>query len=494
MNNVVSLETAVPAWMITPFVVMLLSIAILPLVPATAKRWEDWRFQLGIALVLGLPVAGWMAFHFGWTPVGHTAFEYFQFIALLFALFVVSGSLFLEGDIRATPKNNSIFLAIGGVIASFIGTTGAAMLLIRPLLNVNAERTRKAHTVVFTILIVANNGGLLTPLGDPPLFLGFLRGVPFTWTFRLVPEWLFINLMLLVLYYALDTVAYAHETVTAKLKDYTQTTPIKLLGSMNFIFFAMILIGVAVVPSLNLEAIEAGTAMWYEFVPWREIVFAAAAAGSMIFGSKRIRYELNEYTWAPIVEVAVLFIGIFLTMMPALKYLAEVAPSLPLNRVTFYVFTGGLSAFLDNAPTYVTFFEMAGQLPGDPRIANVPEVFLVPISLGAVTCGAVTYIGNGPNFMVKSVAEEYGVEMPSFGGYIGWTLRYLVPVLAAMVLLFVAPGHITTIIGVVVSVVIVGYALYLYLKWRGKAAEVFSLVGSNLADGSAVDIHQHKEN
>ena len=200
--------------MIIPFVVMLLSIAILPLVPATAEKWEDWRFQLGIALVLGVPVIAYMAYNFGWVTVGHTAFEYFQFIALLFALFVVSGSIYLEGDIRATPKNNTIFLAIGAAIASFVGTTGAAMLLIRPLLNINAERKRKAQTVIFTILIVANNGGLLTPLGDPPLFLGFLRGVPFTWTFHLIPEWLIINGLLLVLYYALDTAAYAKEEVS----------------------------------------------------------------------------------------------------------------------------------------------------------------------------------------------------------------------------------------------------------------------------------------
>ena len=165
------MTNTVPAWMLIPFVAMLLSIAILPLIPATAKLWEDWRFQLAIALVLGVPVAIYMAIHFGMVAVADTAFEYFQFIALLFALFVVSGSIFLEGDIRATPKNNSIFLAVGGVIASFIGTTGAAMLLIRPLLNVNSERKHKAQTVIFTFLIVANNGGLLTPLGDPPLFL-----------------------------------------------------------------------------------------------------------------------------------------------------------------------------------------------------------------------------------------------------------------------------------------------------------------------------------
>ncbi|WP_311553625.1 sodium:proton antiporter [Propionimicrobium lymphophilum] len=469
---------SVPAWMIIPFVVMLLSIAILPLVPATAEKWEDWRFQLGIALVLGVPVIAYMAYNFGWVTVGHTAFEYFQFIALLFALFVVSGSIYLEGDIRATPKNNTIFLAIGAAIASFVGTTGAAMLLIRPLLNINAERKRKAQTVIFTILIVANNGGLLTPLGDPPLFLGFLRGVPFTWTFHLIPEWLVINGLLLVLYYALDTAAYAKEEVSDKLLDYTHTTPIRLRGAINFIFFAVIIVGVAVVPSIDLQAIEAGTATWASWVPWRELLFGLAVVGSFVFGSKKIRYELNEFTWGPIVEVAVLFIGIFATMMPALRYLAEIAPKLPLNEVTFYLFTGGLSGFLDNAPTYATFFEMAAQLPGEPSVAGVYEPYLVAISIGAVTLGALTYIGNGPNFMVKSVAESRGVQMPSFGGYIGWTIRYLIPVLAVMVFITIAEGTVTTIIGIALGLAILAYCAYLIYKSHDDAKKVKNLVGS----------------
>ncbi|MGK0541272.1 sodium:proton antiporter [Propionimicrobium lymphophilum] len=469
---------SVPAWMIIPFVVMLLSIAILPLVPATAEKWEDWRFQLGIALVLGVPVIAYMAYNFGWVTVGHTAFEYFQFIALLFALFVVSGSIYLEGDIRATPKNNTIFLAIGAAIASFVGTTGAAMLLIRPLLNINAERKRKAQTVIFTILIVANNGGLLTPLGDPPLFLGFLRGVPFTWTFHLIPEWLIINGLLLVLYYALDTAAYAKEEVSDKLLDYTHTTPIRLRGAINFIFFAIIIVGVAVVPSIDLQAIEVGTATWASWVPWRELLFGLAVVGSFVFGSKKIRYELNEFTWGPIVEVAVLFIGIFATMMPALRYLAEIAPKLPLNEVTFYLFTGGLSGFLDNAPTYATFFEMAAQLPGEPSVAGVYEPYLVAISIGAVTLGALTYIGNGPNFMVKSVAESRGVQMPSFGGYIGWTIRYLIPVLAVMVFITIAEGTVTTIIGIALGLAILAYCAYLIYKSHDDAKKVKNLVGS----------------
>lgn len=205
------MEALVPWWGILPFAAMLLSIALMPLIRATAGHWENWRFQLGVALGLGVPVAIWVGFLLNWGRVGHAVFEYVQFILLLFALFVVSGGLFLAGDIKATPKANTVVLAIGAIAASFVGTTGAAMLLIRPLLNINQERKNKVHTAVFTILIVANNGGMLTPLGDPPLFMGFLRGVPFTWTFHLFPMWAFINTMLLLIYFALDTKAYAQE-------------------------------------------------------------------------------------------------------------------------------------------------------------------------------------------------------------------------------------------------------------------------------------------
>lgn len=455
------MEATVPAWTLLPFVAMLLSIAVLPLIPATAHRWENWRFQLALSLILGVPVIFYMGFAFDWFVVGHTAFEYFQFIALLFALFVVSGGLFLDGDIEATPRNNTLFLTIGAVAASFIGTTGAAMLLIRPLLNINAERERKMHTVIFTILIVANNGGLLTPLGDPPLFLGFLRGVPFTWTFGLIWQWLFINGLLLFIYYCLDVSEHGKEKPENLQLDATEKRPIRILGSLNFVFFLMIIAAVALAPSIDLHAIEEGHAAWHQWIAWRELIFAAAAAGSFFLGDKRVRWELNEFDWGPIREVAVLFIGIFATMMPALRFLAEVAPNLPLNQVTLFIFTGGLSGFLDNAPTYATFFEMAAQLPGEPRVAGVPETYLVAISLGAVTCGALTYIGNGPNFMVKSVAESRGVEMPSFGGYIGWSVRYLLPTLVAVVCIFISDSVVATWVGVgiVVALIIEGIIL-----------------------------------
>ena len=191
-------------WSVLPFAAMLAGIAVLPLVPATSHWWERRSSQLAVALVLGVPVAVWMWLALGWQAVFASVVEYGQFIALLLALFIVSGGIFLKGDIEATPRNNTAFLAVGAVLASFVGTTGAAMLLIRPLLNTNAERRYRVHTVLFAIFIVANCGGLLTPLGDPPLFLGFLRGVPFTWTLHLLPEWLFVNTMLLAGYFALD--------------------------------------------------------------------------------------------------------------------------------------------------------------------------------------------------------------------------------------------------------------------------------------------------
>ena len=427
-------------WSVLPFAMMLASIAVLPLVPATTHWWERRSSQLTIALVLGLPVAAWMWIAGGWEIVFAAAVEYGQFIALLLALFIVSGGIFLKGDIEATPRNNTMFLAIGAVLASFVGTTGAAMLLIRPLLNTNAERRYRVHTVLFTIFVVANCGGLLTPLGDPPLFLGFLRGVPFTWTFHLFAEWLFVNAMLLAGYFALDTYYHAQEPAASVRLDRTAIEPLGLRGATNFIWFLVIILAVAFVPSVDAEAIEAGHATAMDWVPLREIIMLAAAGASYALGDKRARFEDNQFEWGPIAEVATLFIGIFLTMIPALHYLDDVAGSLPLNRITFFVFTGGLSSVLDNAPTYVTFFEMAGRVahPGGATIAGVPEAYLVSISLGAVLCGAITYIGNGPNFMVKSVADSRGVEMPSFGGYVVRALTHLVPVLAVMVCLFIA--------------------------------------------------------
>ena len=427
-----------PVWTLIPFVLMLLGIAIFPLVPALAHYWDRPRNQLLYALVLGVPVAIGLLVATHPELVAHALIEYVQFIVLLLALFTVSGSIVLRGDLPATPRTNTTFLAVGGLLASFIGTTGAAMLLIRPLLATNAQRRYRAHTVVFTIFVVANCGGLLTPLGDPPLFLGMLRGVPFTWTFSLIPEWLFVNLLLLITYWALDRRFHSREKPEALVMDSENRKPLSLAGARHLIFFAVIILAVAKVPSLDIDAVAHGHLEGTNWVPWRELVMLAAAAGSFFLGSKKIRFEENKFSWSPIQEVGALFIGIFLTMAPALQVLRAVAPNLPLNEITMFLFTGGLSSVLDNAPTYVTFFEMATQLPGEPRVGNVPEALLISISLGAVLCGALTYIGNGPNFMVKSVAEDGGVKMPAFFGYMRAAFVYLAPVLLAMMLLFIA--------------------------------------------------------
>ena len=274
-------------WSVLPFATMLASIAVLPLVPATAHWWERRSSQLAVALVLGVPVAVWMWLALGWQAVFASVVEYGQFIALLLALFIVSGGIFLKGDIEATPRNNTAFLAVGAVLASFVGTTGAAMLLIRPLLNTNAERRYRVHTVLFAIFIVANCGGLLTPLGDPPLFLGFLRGVPFTWTLHLLPEWLFVNAMLLAGYFALDSYYYAQEPAASVRLDRAEIEPLGLRGATNFVWFAVIIAAVALAPSIDAEAIEHGEAGVMDWVPLREIIMLGAALCSYRFGDRR---------------------------------------------------------------------------------------------------------------------------------------------------------------------------------------------------------------
>ena len=447
-------------WSVIPFVLMLLSIAALPLIPQTKHHWEKLSTQLAVALALGLPVALWMWIGGEHTTVLHALWEYTQFIILLGALFTISGGIFLAGDLKATPRTNAGFLALGGIIASFIGTTGAAMLLIRPILNTNAQRTHRKHTVIFAIFIIANCGGLLTPLGDPPLFLGMLRGVPFTWTFNLFPMWLLVNALLLAVYFGIETRMYRSEPLPALMSDVRERQPLRVRGALNFAWLAVVVAAVAFLPSIDLHAIETGHATAFQMIPWREVAMLLAAAASLTLGSKRARYTDNLFTWGPIGEVAALFIGIFLTMMPALKVLSAVAPRLPLNEWTLFIFTGGLSAFLDNAPTYVTFFEMARTLPGEPRVADVPELYLISVSLGGVFCGAITYIGNGPNFMVKAVAENNGVDMPSFVGYIVWAAKYLIPSLAAMMLVFIVQATWATFAGFALALAILAHSAY----------------------------------
>lgn len=443
----------VPWWGVLPFALLLACIATFPLIGQTAKLWHHTWFQLLVALFFGVPMGIWMWLGGEHTAVVHALVEYCSFIILLLSLFVVSGGIFVSGDIQARPRNNVIMLLIGATVASFIGTTGAAMLMIRPILNINSQREHKMHTVIFAIFLIANCGGLLTPLGDPPLFLGMLRGVPFLWTMSLFKEWAFVNGLMLIAYYAIDRKAYAMEPASAIATDEKQIEPIGIQGKLNFALLAGIVAAVALAPSVDLHAIHEGHAPVMAWLPVRELLMLGIAATSYVVGDKKVRFERNGFAWTPILEVAALFIGIFLAMVPALKFLRQVAPSLPLNEVTFFVFAGSLSSVLDNAPTYATFFEMGQALGGTPAVAGVRVDYLTSISLGAVFCGAITYIGNGPNFMVKSIAESTGIEMPSFGGYaFKWAFRFLVPVLAMMVLVFVADGIAYKGIGIVFAI------------------------------------------
>jgi Na+/H+ antiporter NhaD/arsenite permease-like protein len=348
--------------------------------------------------------------------------EYMEFMVLLGALYTISGGIALRGDLQATPVVNSCFLGLGALLASIMGTTGASMLLIRPLLQTNAERRYVAHTVVFFIFLVSNIGGCLTPLGDPPLFLGYLRGVPFTWTLSLWPVWLAMVVMLLVVYGVWDTIKHVHESPQALRFDRMHVEPLRLQGSINFLFLGLVIMAVALVPS-----------------PWRMLLMLAATGGSLRLGGTAARH-VNQFTYAPIIEVAILFLGIFLTMIPALEFLDQYGASLGINTpAKFFWATGAFSSFLDNAPTYVTFFEtartQASHTLGGTTVAGVPDSWLQAISLGAVFMGANTYIGNGPNFMVKAVAEEAGIKMPSFFGYMVYSGLVLLPIYIGITLL-----------------------------------------------------------
>ena len=428
---------SMPLWLSIPFIVMLLFIAIGPLF--FHHWWEENKNKLIVSLVLGVPVAILLvARGLSHELMHQILFDYIPFIVLLGALFVITGGIHLQGDIEATPAVNTLFLAIGGILASFMGTTGAAMLLIRPVIKTNSERQFKVHTILFFIAIVANAGGMLTPLGDPPLFLLYLRGAPFAWFFGLFGEWLFVLIVLLLLYFIVDTFYHRKEPPKAIKADHTHIEPIKLKGNLNFIFLIGVVLSVAFLNQQYIHAIHENH--YLGFV--REGAILLMALLSLITTNKKMRYESNKFTWAPIVEVAFLFLGIFITMVPALIYLRENAASFGLSKAShFYYATGALSSFLDNAPTAVSFHNLAlgmvDLFPGANLVANVPEIMLEAISLGAVFFGAMTYIGNGPNFMVKAIAEENKIPMPSFFGYIlKFSLIVLLPVYIITQLIF----------------------------------------------------------
>ncbi len=428
---------AMPLWLSIPFVVMLLFIAVGPLL--FNHWWEDNKNKLKVSLALGLPLSIVLIVRGLHHELMHQIlFDYIPFIILLGALFVITGGIHLRGDIEAKPSTNVVFLTIGALLASFMGTTGAAMLLIRPIIRTNQQRVFKVHTILFFIAIVANAGGMLSPLGDPPLFLLYLRGAPFEWFLGLFGPWLFVNATFIIIYYFVDRFYHAKEPVIAKVKDHIQIDPISLHGNLNFLFLAGVIASVAFINQQYFPAIHDNH--YLGFI--REGVILTMAILSLVTGNKEMRYLHNKFSWGPIVEVAYLFIGIFITMVPALLYLKENSHSFGISSPgMFYFFTGGLSAFLDNAPTAVSFHNlalgMAGQFGEAKLVAGIPEVLLKAISLGAVFFGAMTYIGNGPNFMVKAIAEENNITMPGFFGYIfRFSILVLLPVYIVTQMIF----------------------------------------------------------
>lgn len=425
----------VPLISTIPFVLMLLSIAVFPLF--WNHFWEKNKNKLIIAALLSAPIVVYLlSAGLSEKLVETIVFDYIPFIILLGSLYVVTGGIFLDGDIEAKPIVNTTFLAIGAVLASVVGTTGAAMLLIRPLIQTNKERTFKTHTILFFIGIVANCGGLLTPLGDPPLFMMYLRGAHFTWFFHLLPEWFLTNVILLIIYFFVDSYYHKKEPAKALKLDHSVIRPLKIMGKLNFIWMIGIVLSVAFLNEQYLPFISQNH--FYKFI--REAMIVIMGILSLMFTTKLTR-DSNSFTWEPIKEVAYLFIGIFITMVPCLLYLESHAKSLGVTTpAQFYYFTGLLSSFLDNTPTAVTFHSLAlglGQQTGS-LVAGIPEELLRGICISAVFFGSMTYIGNGPNFMVKAVAEENNIKMPNFFAYIyKFSLIVLLPVYILIQLLFV---------------------------------------------------------
>jgi Na+/H+ antiporter NhaD/arsenite permease-like protein len=433
---------APPLWGlgIVPFLAILSAIAVLPLLRATRHWWESNSNRLLVALGCAAMTLVYYLLVVGGGPgtiVGvlqHAVLdEYIPFIVLLFSLYVICGGINLRGDVPAHPVTNTMFLAVGAAIASVVGTTGASMLLIRPLLQTNAERTRVTHTVVFFIFLVSNVGGCLLPIGDPPLFLGYLRGVPFFWTLGLWKEWAAACIALLVIYFIWDTLAYRREAVSTLQRDELMRAPLRLRGWSNLLWLLGVVACVAFVdPTKPLP----GTG-WTPFPFLREGLMLGFVAASLTLTPRGVR-QANRFNYHAIIEVAALFIGIFIPMQVPVAVLNALGDQLGLERPwQFFWATGVLSSFLDNAPTYVVFLETANSMtheagPGVLMLTSgefVRADLLIGISLGAVFMGAMTYIGNGPNFMVKSIAEQGGVRMPSFFGFL---LRYSIPVLVPL--------------------------------------------------------------
>jgi Na+/H+ antiporter NhaD/arsenite permease-like protein len=438
-----------PVWSAVPFALLLGAIALLPLV--AEHFWHSNRNRALVAAALALPVAGYLLWLGPTTGGKSTAAllgemsHYASFIVLLAALYVVSGGVLLLGDFPARPLTNTAFLAAGVVLANLIGTTGASMLLIRPVLRINRQRKHTRHLPVFFIFLVSNLGGLLTPLGDPPLFLGFLNGVPFLWTLSLWPQWLLANGTVLAIFLAWDVLAYRRENAADLVRDDRERQPLRLRGVVNL----MILLGVLVAVLFESEQVGRSAGEWLSRWfpcpnltlrhPWAELVLTGLTILSLLLTPRGLR-AANGFGWDPLVEVAVLFAGIFVTMVPALDLLRAHGDRLGVTEPwQFFWLTGLLSGFLDNAPTYLAFGTLAaGEHDFGWLVANRPLV-LQAISCGAVFLGALTYVGNGPNFMVKALADQAGYPTPSFLGYLAYSAAVLLPVFVLVTALFFPP-------------------------------------------------------
>ena len=427
----------IPSWMLIPFAVMLLSIAVLPLIPHVGEWWEHNLHKLYVSLLLGTPVAIWLCVHGMEHELIHQmVYDYVPFILLLMALFVTTGGICIRGDLKATPLTNTIIMALGWLLASFMGTTGAAMLLIRLLLTTIQQRKYRVHTVLFFIAIVANCGGLLSPLGDPPLFLLFQKGASFTWWMQnMTGEWVVTGALLLAIYFCVDFYYYRKEPTANLMADVREAKKLQMSGLINIFWLLCVIGSTMFINSTYIHAMGAHDAPWYLKL-LREWVFILIILGSWVTTKREVRVK-NNYSWTPILEVACVFLGIFATMTPALAFLTQHAASIKdiLSEPWQYVYiTGLLSAFLDNAPTAMVFNAMAA--PEGAALAT--DAFLKAISMGAVFFGALTYIGNGPNFMVKSIAEQEGIKMPSFFGYvIKFSLIVLLPLYILVQLIFI---------------------------------------------------------
>ena len=426
-----------------PFAGMLLSIAFLPLFAPGFWHHHYGKVSLACALAFLAP----FAYLFGYAEAVHQVvhvflLEYLPFIIVLFALYTIAGGICVQGNLHGTPAANTALLALGTFMASWIGTTGAAMLLIRPLIRANDNRKHNAHVIIFFIFLVANAGGALSPLGDPPLFLGFLLGVGFFWTtiHMFLPTVLLCGL-LLAMFFVLDWYYFHHRDEERPVSlDPTPGSAIRIEGGVNFVLLAGVIGAVLLSgfwkPGVAFELL--GSRLELQNI-MRDVSLIGIALLSLRLTPDRARRG-NDFSWVPMMEVGKLFIGIFLTIIPVIAILRSGkdgalgslirmvtdANGQPVNAMYFWL-TGTLSAFLDNAPTYLVFFNMAG---GDPaKLMGPLSVTLMAISAGAVFMGAMTYIGNAPNFMVKAIAEHNGIRMPSFFGYMAWSIAFLLPCL-----------------------------------------------------------------